>query len=319
VVNSTTPPPDDDAPWLSDEQRESWMTMVGMLMTLPTAIDAQLKRDAGLNFFEYSILASLSRPPGRPVRMNMLALFAGGSASRLSHAVGRLERQGWVRRIVNTGEPRCIEAVLTDAGMAVLEAAAPGHVREARRLVIDVLTPEQLRQLRTISRQLMSVSHPHVGAAVEAAILEAATDSTILRDALDTACAAAEQAAAEGRTPAIPHPADSPATGLRPDGGPAVGLCPDGGPAVGTRADGGPAVGTRADGGSVGGARPDGGLAGGNRADGGLAGSNRADGGLAGGAVFDESASADSPDFGGCFETSTEDAPVEADRVEPAR
>src|SRR3954447_20560882 len=79
VVNTTAPDPD-DVPWLTDDERAAWMTLISLLMSLPTAIDAQLKRDAGLNFFEYSILAALSRPPGRPVRMNVLALFAGGSA-----------------------------------------------------------------------------------------------------------------------------------------------------------------------------------------------------------------------------------------------
>jgi DNA-binding MarR family transcriptional regulator len=169
-------PPDDAIRWLNDEERVTWMTMVAMLMTLPAAIDVQLKRDAGLNFFEYSILVALSRPPGRAVRMNMLALVAGGSASRLSHAVSRLERQGWVRRLVRSGEPRCIEAVLTGEGMAVLAAAAPDHVREARRLVIDVLTPEQLSQFQKISRQVLEVAAPDVGEALDQAIIEAAEE-----------------------------------------------------------------------------------------------------------------------------------------------
>jgi DNA-binding MarR family transcriptional regulator len=33
--------------------------------------------------------------------------------------------------------------VLTDAGFEVLKQAAPGHVRAVRRLLIDVLTPEE--------------------------------------------------------------------------------------------------------------------------------------------------------------------------------
>jgi DNA-binding MarR family transcriptional regulator len=119
---------------------------------------------------------ALSRPPGRALRMNMLALVSGGSASRLSHAVSRLERQGWVRRQAMSGESRCIEAAITDAGMAALEAAAPNHVREARRLVIDALTPEQLEQLRQISRRIMEIAAPEVGAATDAAIVAVKAD-----------------------------------------------------------------------------------------------------------------------------------------------
>jgi DNA-binding MarR family transcriptional regulator len=173
VVNNTAPDPD-DVPWLTDEERTAWMTLISLLMSLPPAIDAQLKRDAGLNFFEYSILAALSRRPGRPVRMNALALFAGGSASRLSHAVSRLERQGWVRREVHNGEARCTEAILTEKGLAMLSVAAPDHVREARRLVFDAISPEQVRQLRQISRQLLEAAAPEVATALDKAIFEAA-------------------------------------------------------------------------------------------------------------------------------------------------
>jgi DNA-binding MarR family transcriptional regulator len=161
------PTPDDEVPWLTGPERGAWMTLMALLMSLPTAIDAQLKRDSGLNFFEYSILVALARPAERAVQMSSLALLAGGSLSRLSHAVSRLERQGWVRRRVQTGEVRCTEAVLTEEGMAVLAAAAPGHVREARRLVFDALTAEQVCQLRQIARQLVEVAAPDTGAAID--------------------------------------------------------------------------------------------------------------------------------------------------------
>ena len=193
VVNNTTPNP--DVPWLTDDERAAWMTLISLMMSLPTAIDAQLKRDAGLNFFEYSILAALSRPPGRPVRMNALALFAGGSASRLSHAVSRLERQGWVRREVHNGEVRCTEAMLTEKGFAALSAAAPDHVREARRLVFDAITTEQVAQLRQIVRQLLEASAPEVATALDQAIAEAAEaernaalDKAVVATAADSIC-----------------------------------------------------------------------------------------------------------------------------------
>ncbi|MEU4426628.1 MarR family winged helix-turn-helix transcriptional regulator [Actinoplanes sp. NPDC024001] len=153
-----------DVPWLSDGERHAWMALTTVLMSLPPAIDAQLKRDAGINFFEYQILSSLSHAPDRSVRMSALAHLAAGSLSRLSHAVSRLERQGWVeRRNVETPhEARCVVAVLTDAGMAMVERTAPGHVREARRLVFEALSPEQVAQLEKISHQLITAAAPHL-------------------------------------------------------------------------------------------------------------------------------------------------------------
>jgi DNA-binding MarR family transcriptional regulator len=162
--------PDEPVPWLSDDERPAWLALTALLMTLPPAIDAQLKRDAGLNFFEYSILAALSTSDGQAMRMSMLAQFAAGSLSRLSHAVTRLERQGWVRRRVRTGETRCTEAVLTKAGAALLRSAAPDHVREARRLVFDPLSPAQQRQLLAICRSLVRTGAPEIADMLDEAI-----------------------------------------------------------------------------------------------------------------------------------------------------
>ena len=159
-------------PWLDDDERHTWMSLVAMLMSVPPAVDAQLKRDSGVNFFEYSILSQLSRSSVRTLQMSQLAQLSGGTLSRLSHAASRLEEQGLVRRRVLTGESRRTELVLTDDGMAALEAAAPGHVREVRRLIFDVLTREQVAQLRAIALSLTCAAAPEAAAALQRAIMK---------------------------------------------------------------------------------------------------------------------------------------------------
>lgn len=129
-----------------------------LLMTLPPALDAQLKRDAGVNTFEYHILVALADRPDRSLTMGELALLTQGSPSRLSHAVSRLERAGWIER--RSGEARCVNAQLTSAGLEKLMASAPGHVREVRRLVIDTLSPEQLRALGVAARIVAEQADP---------------------------------------------------------------------------------------------------------------------------------------------------------------
>lgn len=157
--------------WLDRDERHAWMALMAMLMSVPPAIDAQLKRDSGLNFFEYSILSQLSGAPSRRLQMTRLSQLAGGSLSRLSHAASRLEQRGLVRRHVVTDEARCTELVLTDDGMTFLEAAAPGHVREARRLVFDVLDRDQVAQLRDIAQAITATSSPEVAGALREAIV----------------------------------------------------------------------------------------------------------------------------------------------------
>jgi DNA-binding MarR family transcriptional regulator len=151
-------------PWLSPDQQRDWRALVSLLMTLPPALDAQLRRDANLNTFEYQVLASLSEAPNRTLVLSNLAERAQGSLSRLSHAITRLERAGWVeRRSCSDPGSRRTEARLTEHGFAKLEEIAPGHVREARRLVIDVLAPEQLTALgdaaRAITAATMAEAH----------------------------------------------------------------------------------------------------------------------------------------------------------------
>jgi DNA-binding MarR family transcriptional regulator len=93
--------------------------------------------------------------------MSDLAVFASGSLSRLSHAVARLEKRGGVLRRSCPTDPRYVEAVLTDAGTAFMTEIAPAHVAEARRLVIDVLTPRQVGQLETIARRVVGAAAPY--------------------------------------------------------------------------------------------------------------------------------------------------------------
>ena len=46
--------------WLSAEERQTWLALTSVLIRLPAALDAQLRRDAGISHFEYQVLAELS-------------------------------------------------------------------------------------------------------------------------------------------------------------------------------------------------------------------------------------------------------------------
>jgi DNA-binding MarR family transcriptional regulator len=150
----------DETPWLDEKQIADWASLMGMLTMLPAALDAQLKRDAGLNTFEYHVLVQLAEAPDRRLPMSALAFAAQGSPSRLSHAVRRLENSGWVERVTSAEERHRVDARLTDAGWNKLVATAPGHVREARRLVVDALSPHQLVSLGEAARSVLAVIDP---------------------------------------------------------------------------------------------------------------------------------------------------------------
>ena len=144
-----------DDGWLTEDQLDTWLSYVAASTLLEAQLDRQLQRDSGLPHAYYQILAMLSEVPGRTLRMSDLAAITQSSQSRLSHAVARLERNGWVRRLPCPDDRRSTLARLTDAGFEVLAAAAPGHVATVRTHLFDRLSPEQVEQLRDICRTVL--------------------------------------------------------------------------------------------------------------------------------------------------------------------
>jgi DNA-binding MarR family transcriptional regulator len=130
--------------------------VVRLMTWLPWSIDQQLRRDSDLGMVEYQVLARLSERPNRTIRMSSLADLVNSSLSRLSHLVKRLEDRGLVRREPDPADGRFTNATLTEQGFQLLAAAAPGHVAHVRSLVIDLLSPEQLRRLGLTADRIMS-------------------------------------------------------------------------------------------------------------------------------------------------------------------
>lgn len=145
----------DDVRWLDESEMRAWLRLVAVLELLPGTLDAQLRRDAAMTHFDYMVVSQLSEAPGRTLRMTALAHRTNATLPRLSHVVRRLEERGLVERMPCPEDRRATDARLTDAGLAAVVAAAPGHVRAVREHVVDALTPEQVGQLAGIAEALL--------------------------------------------------------------------------------------------------------------------------------------------------------------------
>ena len=141
--------------WLNDEELASFMSLMSVNIRLTNILDAQLRDDAGLSFFEYTVLSRLSEAENREMRMRDLAITANGSLSRLSQVVTRLEKQGWVLRQPCPTDGRTTMAKLTDSGWDKVVETAPGHAKQARRSVMDNLTRTQIRQVLQINQRII--------------------------------------------------------------------------------------------------------------------------------------------------------------------
>ncbi|AVH61368.1 MULTISPECIES: MarR family winged helix-turn-helix transcriptional regulator [Streptomyces] len=129
--------------WLNDEEQRIWRAYRHATTLLEDHLDRQLQRDAGMPHIYYGLLVQLAEAPRRQLRMTELAMSAKITRSRLSHAIARLEKSGWVRREDCPSDKRGQFAILTDEGFEVLRRTAPGHVSAVRQALFDRLTPDQ--------------------------------------------------------------------------------------------------------------------------------------------------------------------------------
>ena len=143
------------ARWLRSDELAATYDIQAASALLESVLDRQLQRDSDMPHAYYQILAMLSEVPGRTLRMSDLAAITQSSQSRLSHAVTRLERRGWICRRPCPEDRRSTLATLTELGFQALETAAPGHVRTVREHLFDRLTCDQVRQLQEICQAVV--------------------------------------------------------------------------------------------------------------------------------------------------------------------
>jgi DNA-binding MarR family transcriptional regulator len=141
--------------WLDADEQRTWAQLSTMILRLQPLMSAELEREFGISHFEYLIMARLSEVPESKLRMSVLATTSGSSLPRLSQAVARLEKRGWLSRQPDPEDGRYTLAVLTAAGRRRLQQVAPAHVDTVREFVFDRLTRNQTRQLGAISQRIL--------------------------------------------------------------------------------------------------------------------------------------------------------------------
>ncbi|NEB73891.1 MarR family transcriptional regulator [Streptomyces sp. SID14478] len=141
---------DHEPQWLTEDEQRTWRAYLHATTLLEDHLDRQLQRDAKMPHIYFGLLVQISEAPRRRLRMTELARSAKITRSRLSHAIARLEKNGWVRREDCPSDKRGQFAVLTDEGLAVLRRSAPGHVDAVRQALFDRLTPAQQKSLGEI-------------------------------------------------------------------------------------------------------------------------------------------------------------------------
>ena len=147
---------DREIDWLSPDELRVFRALNRAWVAASARLDADMEDEAGLPRSYFDILWRLRRAPGRALRMTRLAELTHSKASRITHAVGRLEAAGLVRREVPEGDRRGWQAVLTDEGLARAEQAAPVYARSVRDNILAPLNTQEREQMTAIGDKLQA-------------------------------------------------------------------------------------------------------------------------------------------------------------------
>lgn len=159
----STPSSDHDQPrWLSQAEQQVWRDFLAATARLYDLLGRQLELEFGLNLASYEVLVRLSEREDRTIRMAELADSVVHSRSRMTHTINRMEQRGWVVREACPEDGRGVNCRMTDAGMAILVAAAPAHVTSVRQLLVDVADPADFaavgRVMAAVNKQVQQLS-----------------------------------------------------------------------------------------------------------------------------------------------------------------
>ena len=148
-------------PRMNAVESRAWLALITASDLLPSALDSQLQRDAGLTHFEFVACTVLRQAEHNRLRMTDLAAATNATLPRLSKVVGRMEKRGLVERLADEADGRAINVLLTPDGRRALIRAVPKHIEYVRKLVLEGLTEEQLNHLADALEPLIARLDPH--------------------------------------------------------------------------------------------------------------------------------------------------------------
>lgn len=135
--------------WLDDTEQKAWLGMLGFarrsLLEIQRGLDAH-----EMLAVHYDILATLSAAADQTLQLSCLADTVGSSQSRLTQRLKLLIERGEVEVKPSPDDGRVKHATLTSAGSQRLEAVAPDHVRDVRRILFDHIDAHETKVLAEV-------------------------------------------------------------------------------------------------------------------------------------------------------------------------
>jgi DNA-binding MarR family transcriptional regulator len=109
------------------KKSDAWHRLIQVVANVEADLGKMLQARHGLGLSEYRALEVLSRSKDSELRMQELASHLRLNQSSVSRMAERLERAGLTIRDLCPDDKRGVYTVLTEEGLAALEAARPGY------------------------------------------------------------------------------------------------------------------------------------------------------------------------------------------------
>src|SRR5271157_1694340 len=153
---ATTAPPIAPGSELDEVERRAWRAFLYRHAVVARTLELDLMTRSDLPLAEFDVMFQLAQTEGHRLRMNELANRVLLSRAGITRLVDRLVADGLVARLKCASDARGAFAVLTDRGLARLEAARPGHLAAVKRSFLVSFTRPELETLA----ELMERSAP---------------------------------------------------------------------------------------------------------------------------------------------------------------
>ena len=141
--------------WLTPDEMRAWRGFITTSPDLQRVIERDLSR-FGLDAGDYQLLAMLSEAADHRLRMSELAeelrLSRGGLTRRMKGVI----EAGLVERIDDEEDKRVAYAHLTSRGWRLIKRVAPHHVLTVRAMMIDLLSPAEVKALGNAFEKISS-------------------------------------------------------------------------------------------------------------------------------------------------------------------
>ncbi len=134
--------------WLNPAEMAAWRTFIETSGDLLRAIEKDLA-PFGLDRGDYQLLAMLSEAPEQRLRMCDLADSLRLTRSGLTRRMDGVLKKKLVSRVQSEEDGRAAYASLTPKGFELLKQVAPEHLESVRRLMIDLLSPAEIKAIAT--------------------------------------------------------------------------------------------------------------------------------------------------------------------------